>query len=227
MKKFGLHLLLTAAICVVLANCKHEPPPEPELPCQYDSSIEEMKKWYYFKTGSWWVYEEQTTGALDTLTVYYDWAGTNSSGTTGFEWYANSKLDGFNYYYSYNSSFSIHCLTRKDCTCNKVKRSKGKPGNFVGEESLFLYPIIEQNFSYVGGYPNGQLTFGTTTVTDVDLLFYIGSDTITNVVRWDVTTDQTKGGWPSVYHLAKQIGFVKIEHSHTNENWKLIAYQTL
>jgi hypothetical protein len=40
MKKFGLHLLLTAAICVVLANCKHEPPPEPELPCQYDSSIE-------------------------------------------------------------------------------------------------------------------------------------------------------------------------------------------
>lgn len=69
MMKFLLHLLFLSLLCVGLSRCKHEPP---EQPCQYDSSLEEMKKWYFFKTGSYWIYEEVNSGARDTVTVYFD-----------------------------------------------------------------------------------------------------------------------------------------------------------
>ncbi len=227
MIKYLLHLLFFITLCVVLATCKHEPPPDPPAVCQYDSSVEEMKKWYYFKTGTWWVYEEQTTGDLDTITVYYDWEGTNGDGTVGFETWGNSSYDGFNYKYNFNSSFSIHCLTAEECTCHKVKRAKTMPGNFVGEAQIFLYPLIEGNYNNISGYPNGQSTPGTTTSTDVDLSFAIGNDTIQNVVRWDVTTDQSIEGWPSLYLIAEDIGIVQREHPHTDEIWKLIDYHII
>ena len=186
-----------------------------------------MKNWYYFKTGSWWVYQEQTTGDLDTVTVYYDWAGFNTSGTEGFEWYAHSSFDGFDYFYVFNSSFSIHCLAQEECTCHKVKRAKGKSGNFVGEGWIFLFPLIEGNYNNISGYPNGQNTAGTTTVTNTDLSFLIPPDTIPGVVRWEVSTDQSIAGWPSVYLLVQNIGIVQMEFPHTNEYWKLIEYQII
>ena len=60
-----------------LSRCKHEPP---EQTCQYDSSLEEMKKWYFFKTGSYWIYEEVNSGARDTVTVYFHEEGVSSGG---------------------------------------------------------------------------------------------------------------------------------------------------
>jgi hypothetical protein len=144
-------------LALALVTCrKPDPDPEPPAVCQYDSSVEEMKKWYYFKTGTWWVYQEQTTGALDTITVYYDWEGFNTSGTEGFETWCTSSYDGFNYKYYFNSSYSIHCLTAPACNCHKVGRAKTMPGNFVGEGWLFLYPLIEGNYTYLVGYPNGE-----------------------------------------------------------------------
>jgi len=226
MKKFLLHISFLALLCMVLANCRHDPDPEPEF-CEYDSSVEEMKKWYYFKTGTWWVYQEQTSGDLDTITVYYDWAGTNSDGTVGFETWGNSSYDDFNYKYNFNSSFSIGCLTAKECTCHKVKRAKTMPGNFVGEGQIFLYPLIEGNYNNIHGFPDGQGTAGTTTTIDVDEQFLIGTDTIDDVVKWNVTTDQSMEGWPSVYQIAKHLGIVQREHPHTNEIWMLVDYQII
>jgi hypothetical protein len=219
--------VLSLALALSLVKCKHEPPPEVPKVCQYDSSVEEMKKWYYFKTGTWWVYQEQTTGDLDTITVYYDWEGTNSSGTVGFEWTATSSWDGYDQYYIFNDSYSIHCITAETCTCHKVKRARGLPGNFVGEAQIFLYPLIEENYTNLIGFPNGQITGGTSTITDTNLNYVFENEIIQNVVRWEVTTDQSIGGWPSVYLIAKDIGIVQRTHPHTNELWELINYQVI
>jgi hypothetical protein len=54
-------------------SCRHEPPGEASNNCAYDCSLEEMKNYYFFKTGTWWVYEEVDTGVLDTLQVYEDY----------------------------------------------------------------------------------------------------------------------------------------------------------
>ena len=104
MKPFIVHLLTLLAICFILSCCKHEPPTEPAEECQYDNNIGEMKRWYYFKVGTWWVYQEETTGALDTITVYYNVDGFDS-GIDYFEWYGHSTYDGYNYKYPYSNQF--------------------------------------------------------------------------------------------------------------------------
>ena len=218
--------VLSLALALSLVKCKHEPPPEVPKVCQYDSSVEEMKKWYYFKTGTWWVYQEQTTGDLDTITVYYDWEGTNSSGTVGFEWTATSSWDGYDQYYIFNDSYSIHCITAETCTCHKVKRARGQPGNFVGEAQIFLYPLIEENYNSVSGYINGQWTGGHSTCTDIDLTFVIGGDTIQSVARWDVEIDGSQeNDAPGIYLIAENIGIVQMEYPQINKSWKLIECQ--
>jgi hypothetical protein len=223
MIKYLVHLLFFITLCVVLATCKHEPPPEPPKVCQYDTSIEEMKKWYYFKTGTWWVYEEQTTGELDTVTVYFD--QSSGGGQVGaFECYSNSSYDGFNYKYRFTSLNTIYCLNQPECDCHKVNRSKSKPGEFVGDSDLFLWPIIEGNYNNIYSNINGQITAGTSMVTAVNDSIVIGSDTVHDIAEWTVSTDDMHEGFPSKYYFARDIGIVHFEHQNDNSIWKLIDY---
>lgn len=220
MKKFALHLLLTIGICFVLANCRHEPPPEPTPLCQYDSSIEEMKKWYYFEEGTQWIYQELTTGELDTATVY-----DSNEGDAWFDYYVIHSKGNWIVNYYFDTSWSIYCLTSKQCTCHKIFRSRYRPGEVVGEGGIFVYPNIVGNYNNIVGFPNGQLTSGTTTLTNIDMQFVIGSDTIEEVIRWDVTSDQSISGWPANYQIGKHLGILKMEFPHTNEEWNLLEYQ--
>ncbi len=212
--------LLCLFTLLFLVCCKHEPPPKV---CQYDSSVEEMKKWYYFKTGTWWVYQEQNTGLLDTITVYYDWEGLSQSGYDGFEWFSISSLTGIDYRYRFNSSYSIHCLSERECTCHKVNRSKAQPGGFVGDEWLFLFPLIEGNYNNIDAYVGGEWIGGKTTCVETNLSAVVGNDTLVNVVRWNVDYDASMEGYPpSTYYLAENVGFIKMEYPSLN--LKLIDY---
>ncbi|MFM9984463.1 MAG: hypothetical protein ACKVOK_04475 [Flavobacteriales bacterium] len=70
MKQFIIHLLFFAALCVVLHNCKHEPVIDPNGPqCGEATTIDELREWAFFKEGTYWIYEEETTLARDTFTV--------------------------------------------------------------------------------------------------------------------------------------------------------------
>ena len=218
--KFILNLLVTTTLCLLLTMCKKDPQKEPAAICQYDSSVEGMKEWYYYKTGTWWVYQEQTTRELDTIIVYYDWAGTNSSGTVGFEWYCRSSYDDFNYKYRFNSSYSIHCLSTEECTCHKVDRSKTRPGNFVGSGKIFLYPMIEGNYSYLlssNATQGGQ----TTLITLSDSISILGK-TYYDVARWRVFPDTSEDDQTMIYVIAKNYGIVQKKNLTQNTDWILI-----
>ena len=223
MKQFFLHILCLTALCLVLSNCKHEQPTEPAAACQYDSSVEEMKKWYYFKIGTWWIYQEETTGALDTVTVYHNWDGINTGGFEGFEWTATSTFDNYDQFYWFNTSYSIHCLSRKECNCHKLSRGRGQAGDYVGEGWLFLYPIIEGNFSYLissNGSFGGQTTLNTLT----DSIQHNGI-TYYNVAAWHVYPDGSEGDIASDYLIARNVGVIRHEVPSQNKIWNLISYQ--
>jgi hypothetical protein len=211
--------VLSLALALSLVKCKHEPPPEVPKVCQYDSSVEEMKKWYYFKTGTWWVYQEQTTGDLDTITVYYDWEGTNGDGTVGFETWGNSSYDGFNYKYNFNSSFSIHCLAAEECTCHKVKRAKTMPGNFVGEAQIFLYPLIEGNYTASNG--------GWCKLDTLHTTYELYSTIYLNVAEWNIPVDASENYVQTRYWIAENIGIVRRKNSFLNSDWILIEYNII
>ncbi len=215
MLKQFFNLLYFAALCFTLGTCKHDPPPEPPAVCQYDSSVEEMKKWYYFKTGTWWVYQEQTTGELDTITVYHDWEGTNGDGTEGFEWYGNSSYDGFNYKHRFNSSYSIHCLTAEECTCHKVERSKTMPGNFVGAGKIFLYPLIEGNYTASGT--------GWCTLEVLHDSLALSENTYNNVAEWDIPDDDSEENVHTKYWIGENAGIIRWQNLETNSDWLLIG----
>lgn len=197
-----------------LSTCKHEPPPEPPAICQYDSSIEEMKKWYYFKTGTWWVYEEQTTGALDTLTVYHDWAGINTEGYEGFEWYGISSYDHFDYRYRFNTSYSIHCLTYEECTCHKVSRSKTMPGNFIGSGRIFLYPLIEGNYTASGT--------GWCTLTTLYQEYDLGDSVYAEVAEWNIEDDDSEENSHTKYWIGMNAGIIRRENLSDGSDWILV-----
>jgi hypothetical protein len=211
MKSRHLISLLCFFVLLCLACCKHEPPPPV---CQYDSSVEEMKKWYYFKAGTWWVYQEQNTGVLDTITVYYDWEGLSQSGYDGFEWYGNSSLDGFNYYYTFNSSFSIYCLSQQECTCHKVDRAKGQAGNFVGSGKILLYPLI------LGNYTNDH--GGTCSIVSIFDSLVFQNNVFYEVAKFKIEVDASENYSSTEYLIAKNQGIVEMTNNQSNQNWKLI-----
>jgi len=212
MKKFLLHISFLALLCMVLANCRHDPDPEPEF-CEYDSSVEEMKKWYYFKTGTWWVYQEQTTGDLDTVTVFDNSAGV-SGGFDFFNYYVHHSHDGFDVNYYFNSSFSIHCLTETKCTCHKVLRSRYEPGNFVGEGWIFLYPLIEGNYTASNG--------GWCTLDTMHSAYSVNSIIYSNVSQWDIPNDDSEDDVHTKYWIGKNFGIVRRKNLSTNMDWILI-----
>ena len=215
MKKFLLHIFFLALLCIALSNCRHDPDPEPEF-CEYDSSVEEMKKWYYFKTGTWWVYEEATSGELDTVTVY----NNEDNSPYSFEVYMHHSFDGYNVEYYFTSGHSIHCLTRRSCLCHKVLRSRFMPGDFAGESNIFLYPLIEGNYNNLTNLTGTQ--GATTTLLDVWSGFELNGIPYTLTVLWDVTIDSSQDDAHTQYILGKNSGILQRKIIDQNEVWSLI-----
>lgn len=214
MKIFHLYIILATVLCLTLATCKHEPPEEPEPICQYDSSIEDMKKWYYFKEGTQWIYQEETTGELDTATVF-----NSNDGDTWFDFYVlHSKGDWIVNYY-FDTSWSIYCLTSKESNCHKVFRSRGKPGNYVGEGGIFVYPNIVGNYTFSNG--------GACTILDILDDTLLNSTLFHEVILWDIPNDDSEDNDHSTYLIAKNIGVIKRSLQSLNENWSLIDYEII
>jgi hypothetical protein len=176
--------------------------------------VEEMKKWYYFKTGTWWVYQEQNTGALDTVTVYHHWDGINTGGFEGFEWFATSSYDGYNQYYTFNTSFSIHCLTTEECTCHKLNRARGQAGDAVGDGKIFLYPLIEGNYTASNG--------GWCTLDTFHDFYEITNITYLNVAEWDVPIDGSEGETHSKYWIGMNAGIIRQQNLTAGSDWILV-----
>ncbi len=220
MIKYLVHLLVFITLCVVLATCKHEPPPEPPKVCQYDSSIEEMKKWYYFKTGTQWIYQEQTTGELDTVTVY-----DHADGSDWFDFYEFHTYGGWLVNYWHDPSWSFPCLTTNECSCHKVFRSRGKPGNYVGEASLFIYPHILNN--YAGLYGEAGEFGQKTVLIGIRDSIILNDSTYFQIATWEASSDASESHDSTEYSIAKNIGIVQQRILETNKDWCLISYSII
>jgi hypothetical protein len=220
LQRYSLLLL----VLVSLVTCKHECP-DPYSKgcngCDYDQSIEGMKEWYYFKTGSWWVYQEETSGELDTIIVYNDWDGPTGNGYQGFLWDAKGSFDGYKYFHQFSSSFSIHCLNQDNCTCHKLLREKAQQGNYIGGGQLYAFPIIAGNYLNVIGNLSGS---GISSVTAVDIELVVLGVTYNEVCHWDVSIDASENDKHTRYTFAKNIGIIRREIVDDSKVWLLKEY---
>lgn len=146
-------LLILISITVSCKKCKDPVEPEPNV-CEvngeiFDSEkgIQQMKDYMYFEVGTWWVYEEEITGVLDTITVYFSIDDIDNNGFHWFQCYTYSSQTTYNYKYEYHESFTGGCAVNSSCRCQKVQRSKTQPGDFVGANRDFFFQHKLRTFS--------------------------------------------------------------------------------
>jgi len=76
MKKLKYISLLTLVVLITFTQChkdKKEFVPFCEEFPEQCVDMERIKDHYYFKTGSWWIYQEVTSNQLDSQWVSQDW----------------------------------------------------------------------------------------------------------------------------------------------------------
>ena len=223
MKKCILHILLLAAICAVCSRCKHKVYPDPD--CGEANTIDEMMEWVYFKTGTYWIYQEQNSGALDTMTVYFDYSGHSSGGFRDFAIKMRSSLDGYTYEYWFNDSYSGDCGLFPGCFCRVVTCEKYKSGDYAGGDDVFIFPLRIGNQA---GQFNAQAMIGGSS----RIIEMYESDTIQGLAfgrtyEFHQDFSPQHEDLSSNYRIVRHIGITKKTISELNENWELIEYQIL
>jgi hypothetical protein len=183
------------------------------------------ENWYFFKTGSYWIYEEVNSGARDTVTVYFDEEGVSSGGFDFWTMKTYSTYYDYDFNYRFNDSYTVNCLTSRNCQCKKVNRSKVRPGDFVADEDIFAYPIIIGNYLNLLG--SGQsvvetkmdsMVIGTNTFFDLSL--WSASNCLTekiDPISWD-------DGAIAKFTFSKGIWIIQKEIPEYNQIWQLTEF---
>jgi hypothetical protein len=122
---------------ILISTCTHEK--DIPVDCGDAQTIAEMKPWVLFKPGTYWIYEEETSGERDTVTVTEYFDGVSSGGFAAFGCLMYSSYDGFYYDYAFNDSYSG--ISPNGCAARKVFCSKYKPGNYYGGDNVFVFPL--------------------------------------------------------------------------------------
>ncbi len=222
MKKFVFHLLFLTVLCIALSTCKHEPVFDPAT-CGDAQTIDEMKQWVLFKPGTYWIYEEETSGDRDTVIVTEYFDGVSSGGFAAFGCVMHSSYDGYNYDYWFNDSYSGDCLS-ENCSCRRVFCSKSMPGDFFGEGGVFVFPLYRGNYLGVGfGGGDG----GIMKIENYPLDMEISDTVYSNCVKYLIENSVQHNWTNAFYSINKNIGVVKKEAYENGEVWNLFEYHII
>ncbi len=219
MKKFALHLFLTTAICLVLSNCRHEleTPPTPS-DCGEAQTIDEMMQWMYFKEGTYWIYEEQNSGMLDTVTVVDDYNGVSADGDRDWVCLMQSSNDGYFYKYWFNDSWSGDCGLFPGCYCRLIDCDKYIPGDYVGGNHNFIFPLQVGNRA---GQLGPNLTPGATVIIESSDSISLPNSNFTNVYTFRMDFSIQHDRKLAYYKICRNFGIIVKEIPDFNQFWQL------
>ncbi len=231
MKKSNLLIIgfIVAIVCLIF-SCKRERGPKEEQ--HYGPYyFREYANYFYFKPGTYWIYENNRTGELDTctlvsmrrdtITLFYehpDWK----------RWYTMERID-----YNINTKHRhgiVNYQTLGGCIdCPHIDTFRVIKRN--GEMNVFVMPwnVYPQ---YTGYYPT--MTIGSNTFNEIYRLDLLGDG---GLPSWDDTKllwGGQNGFAPfSSYYWAKDIGLIQIKYKKTLDTgldsayWNLKEYKIL
>ena len=214
-----------------------------------DSSFsQDLKDWGSFKTGTWWVYEEQLSGLRDSVWVIKNVASTEQKPTLGFRW-SPVRHPYLPYVASYCAS------TISDPFCYRLSETYHKnavylrPSHlpyYVLEPTIFIimpstYFNIERELTFDTTYNTEYVYKGGTPVfnTANDTVFStlsIGQFVFENVVTKRDKNNMVFNNESTVIYSAKNIGMIRKEILEKDSNnvrkeflkkkqiWNLIKY---
>jgi hypothetical protein len=216
-------------LIVAVSCCKHDTEPSP-CECGEVNSIEELKEWAFFKEGTYWIYEEESTGARDTFTVVNSHDFITDQGNVQFDYETYRSSDGYYYWFWFNEGWTSDCGAQDCCRCRTLWCDKYISGDADGEDRFLRFPTFEQNYA---GLSWGGGDYGLVTVIDNFYNFNNGNflfDTVVVQRNDNSVLDQsttTNEYFEVIYYFAKSIGIVRKEITETNEIWNLVEYNVI
>jgi hypothetical protein len=179
-----------------------------------NNAFEDMKAWYYFKEGTYWIYEEQNTGQLDTVIVYSN-QEIQVDTVRQFEWNSIST-SGSEIHQYVNTTWARDCHERLSCKCQKVFVSQVLGGDVTGEGAPFFYPHD------VGNWSTNFLEDGITTLTSKSDSMELKGYTYYSIINYTNDTDYMSFDLPAEYVFARNIGLIRKKIPALNQDWQLI-----
>ncbi|MFT6245213.1 MAG: hypothetical protein ACJA0U_002659 [Salibacteraceae bacterium] len=200
---------------------KDEPTPCQETGNENCEDIQNVKNFFYFKEGSYWVYEEETSGDLDT--VYVTEAAENP---TNYDFDVRVYSTYQDYYYHFwpeyfpgnngcpdNGSISKRCLS--------VKRSKYKPGDFVSEaKCMFFIPTVGES----DGNWNSQYPGNIVRIVSIDDNFALDTLNFERTIKVFEDNTVMENHQPTNHYFSENIGLVRKELIESSKIWNLVNY---
>jgi hypothetical protein len=221
MKYFLVLLFSYLSILFVFSSCKKNCEDnytwgDDGLCPEADQSYQDMKAWYYFADGTYWIYEEQNTGIIDTLTVV-DHHTFLSDSTESLQWYAESTV-GYSVTIGINDHTYEDCNEKPGCPCHAVFSVRSRPGGGLTTEYSQMYP------HYVGNWIDNFDDHGKSTVLSVKNHLQFGDFLFYNVAEFQLINEENPLQSGTTYKYAKNVGLIERKIPAINEHWKLIEY---
>ncbi|MBI3134210.1 MAG: hypothetical protein HYZ14_05980 [Bacteroidetes bacterium] len=219
MKKFILFSLALSA----LISCREDKKiPVCELHPDQCREVSEPKDYFLFGVGSYWVYEEENSGMIDSVYVTESYTGPDCY---GFDVVMHSDYDSYDYHF-WSILAAGGCpscgLIEMDRHCVIIKKSKGKPGDFVSESYCFFTYAGVGDWMYSYG-----LQYNYNNVLKVDNIYptiLVGVKDFESVIKMSEEHTASEEAQPTFHYYSKGIGLVRKELLDSNQIWNLINY---
>lgn len=221
-----MHLKIVIILFFFLAfsSCKEDKTMEKPYCTQNPGgcqSILEAKKFFAFKLGTWWVYEEETSKVRDSVYVTDSYI---SETTYDFDIRTHSTLSDYNYHYWPNyASGSNQCDTKYPVKgkCLIVDRSKYKLNDFVGQSNCFFYHCKIGDFEtcFNTNFDNNKII-----VEDIRLSFDLLDLSFDETIKIHELNTFIEGRQATNHYFSKGVGLVRKELIDSNQVWNLVSY---
>lgn len=209
-------VLVLLLIFLTISCRKDEKPPYCEQFPDECVDITGVKDYFAFNVGSYWVYEEEFSGAIDCV---YVTSFVNDPSSYYFRTETKRTIDDYGYYYSSYGGVKDSGSVRKNESSVGVKVSKGKPGNYLGESGCFFYYPNYGDFKYTYGggtiYGSELKSYGFVDITEMN---------ITNAAKFHEDNMSEFSSREGNKFFKANIGLVKLEFLDTSETWRLVDY---
>lgn len=213
-------IILITLIVVVSCRKDDEIPYCEEFPNDC-VDVREVKDYFYFNYGSWWVYEEENSGKRDSV---YVTETSNDPTSVLFETWLYSSYDEYSYiYFTKGVRPEVkNNIAKKSVKSTTVYCAKGKPGDYIGEGECFLFYPIPNLWSY--SYGGVGITNNKVRIDSVFSSYSVLEENYYDVVSVFEEHTIVEESQPTMHYYSPNIGLIKKELLDSNQIWNLVDY---
>ena len=211
-------------IAIIFVQCRKDPkiPFCEEFPDQC-VEITTVKDHFYFDVGTYWVYEEENSGKLDSQWVSKAFTKSN---VCWFDYRIESSLIEHHFNIStdlLSGAIDSGLVPMTDRTI-LISRSKTMAGDFIG--TSWIAPFYYEKEDSVGNW-GGVNAVSYLWIENVYELLNLNNHEYSKVLKIIETHNVSENSQPTIHYYAKDLGLIKKELLDSNQVWNLIRYNII